>query len=146
MNLKTVTAVTASALLAAACTGNAAGPQDDVDTVAVVPAAQVAPVSFDAANVQTVSNGDTAVEDGLDDALAAYTSFLEAYTALTADETVLGADVDDTTAAGDYVAEQLAVFGELGFSDVIIRTMMGVPQEEAVRSIELAGEVARALA
>ena len=46
----------------------------------------------------------------------------------------------------DDVAEQLAVFGELGFSDVIIRTMMGVPQEEAVRSIELAGEVARALA
>ena len=46
----------------------------------------------------------------------------------------------------DDVAEQLAVFGELGFSDVIIRTMMGVPQDEAVRSIELAGEVARALA
>ncbi len=46
----------------------------------------------------------------------------------------------------DDVAEQLAVFGELGFSDVIIRTMMGVPQDEAVRSIELAGDVARALA
>ena len=45
----------------------------------------------------------------------------------------------------DDVAEQLAVFGELGFSDVIIRTMAGVPQDEAVRSIELAGEVARAL-
>lgn len=46
----------------------------------------------------------------------------------------------------DDVAEQLAVFAELGFDDVIIRTMMGVPQDEAVRSIELAGEVARRLA
>ena len=46
----------------------------------------------------------------------------------------------------DDVAEQLAVFGELGFSDVIVRTMTGVPQDEAVRSIELCGEVARALA
>jgi alkanesulfonate monooxygenase SsuD/methylene tetrahydromethanopterin reductase-like flavin-dependent oxidoreductase (luciferase family) len=46
----------------------------------------------------------------------------------------------------DDVAEELAVFGDLGFTDVIVRTMMGVPQDEAVRSIELCGEVARALA
>ncbi len=45
----------------------------------------------------------------------------------------------------DDVAEQLAVFGDLGFTDIIIRTMMGVPQDEAVRSIELAGEVRSAL-
>ncbi len=48
-------------------------------------------------------------------------------------------DVDD-------VAAQLAVFADLGFTDVIIRTMVGIPQDEALRSIELAGEVARALA
>lgn len=46
----------------------------------------------------------------------------------------------------DDVAAQLAVFGDLGFDDVIVRTMTGVPQDEAVRSIELCGEVARALA
>lgn len=46
----------------------------------------------------------------------------------------------------DQVTEQLSVFADLGFTDVIIRTMMGVPQPEAVRSIELAGEVARNLA
>jgi alkanesulfonate monooxygenase SsuD/methylene tetrahydromethanopterin reductase-like flavin-dependent oxidoreductase (luciferase family) len=40
----------------------------------------------------------------------------------------------------DGVAEQLAVFGELGFTDVIIRTM-SVPAREAIRSVELAGEV-----
>ena len=40
------------------------------------------------------------------------------------------------------VAEQLSVFGELGFTDVIVRTMVGVPQGEAVRSIELCGDVA----
>lgn len=42
----------------------------------------------------------------------------------------------------DHVAEQLTVFAELGFTDVIIRTMTPVPQPEAVRSIELAGRVA----
>lgn len=46
----------------------------------------------------------------------------------------------------DDVAEQLAVFRDLGFTDVIIRTMADVPQDEAVRSIELCGDVARALA
>lgn len=46
----------------------------------------------------------------------------------------------------DAVAEQLSVFADLGFTDVIIRTMVGVPQDEAVRSIELAGDVARSLA
>ncbi|WP_436795372.1 LLM class flavin-dependent oxidoreductase [Actinospongicola halichondriae] len=46
----------------------------------------------------------------------------------------------------DAVTEQLAVFAGLGFTDVIIRTMVGIPQDEAVRSIELAGDVARALA
>ncbi|HLY81329.1 MAG TPA: LLM class flavin-dependent oxidoreductase [Acidimicrobiales bacterium] len=40
----------------------------------------------------------------------------------------------------DAVAEQLAVFGELGFTDVIIRTMPA-PVEASVRSVELAGEV-----
>jgi alkanesulfonate monooxygenase SsuD/methylene tetrahydromethanopterin reductase-like flavin-dependent oxidoreductase (luciferase family) len=45
----------------------------------------------------------------------------------------------------DQVAEQLAVFADLGFTDVIIRTMTPVPQPEAVRSIELAGRVAEHL-
>jgi alkanesulfonate monooxygenase SsuD/methylene tetrahydromethanopterin reductase-like flavin-dependent oxidoreductase (luciferase family) len=45
----------------------------------------------------------------------------------------------------DGVAEQLAVFGELGFTDVIVRTMT-VATEAAVRSVELAGEVQRRLA
>ncbi len=40
----------------------------------------------------------------------------------------------------DSVAEQLAVFAELGFTDVIIRTMTA-PPEAARRSVELAGEV-----
>jgi alkanesulfonate monooxygenase SsuD/methylene tetrahydromethanopterin reductase-like flavin-dependent oxidoreductase (luciferase family) len=40
----------------------------------------------------------------------------------------------------DTVAEQLAVFGELGFTDVVIRTMTVAP-DAAVRSVELAGEV-----
>ena len=43
------------------------------------------------------------------------------------------------------VAEQLAVFGELGFTDIIVRTMTA-PLEESVRSVELAGEVARLVA
>ena len=42
----------------------------------------------------------------------------------------------------DRVAERLAEFAELGFDEVVIRTMIGVPQAEAVRSIELAGVVA----
>lgn len=46
----------------------------------------------------------------------------------------------------DDVAEQLAPFAGYGFTDVIVRTMVGVPQDEAVRSIELCGEVARRLA
>lgn len=45
----------------------------------------------------------------------------------------------------DQVAEQLSAFAELGFTDVIVRTMMGIPQNEAVRSIELCGDVARLL-
>lgn len=44
----------------------------------------------------------------------------------------------------EHVAEQLAPYAEIGFTDVIVRTMT-VPQPEAVRSIELAGEVARLL-
>ena len=48
------------------------------------------------------------------------------------------------------VAEQLAVYGDLGFTDIIIRTMAPLPAElgpdAAVRSVELAGEVRRALA
>ncbi len=48
------------------------------------------------------------------------------------------------------VAEQLAVFGELGFTDVIIRTMAPLPAEfgptGASRSVELAGEVRSLLA
>ena len=40
----------------------------------------------------------------------------------------------------DSVAEQLSVFGDLGFTDVIIRTMP-VPLDASVRSVELAGEV-----
>jgi alkanesulfonate monooxygenase SsuD/methylene tetrahydromethanopterin reductase-like flavin-dependent oxidoreductase (luciferase family) len=40
----------------------------------------------------------------------------------------------------DGVAEQLAAFAEIGFTDVIIRTMAG-PGDASVRSVELAGEV-----
>jgi alkanesulfonate monooxygenase SsuD/methylene tetrahydromethanopterin reductase-like flavin-dependent oxidoreductase (luciferase family) len=40
----------------------------------------------------------------------------------------------------DAVAEQLAVYGEQGFTDVVIRIMQG-PLAAMVRSIELAGEV-----
>jgi alkanesulfonate monooxygenase SsuD/methylene tetrahydromethanopterin reductase-like flavin-dependent oxidoreductase (luciferase family) len=40
----------------------------------------------------------------------------------------------------DGVAEQLAVYGEQGFTDVIIRIMQG-PLDAMVRSVELAGEV-----
>jgi alkanesulfonate monooxygenase SsuD/methylene tetrahydromethanopterin reductase-like flavin-dependent oxidoreductase (luciferase family) len=48
----------------------------------------------------------------------------------------------DAVAYGDpdAVAEQLAVFGEAGFTDVIIRTMTA-PTDATVRSVELAGEV-----
>lgn len=44
----------------------------------------------------------------------------------------------------DSVAEQLAPFGELGFTDVIVRTM-AVPADVAMRSVELVGEVAARL-
>jgi alkanesulfonate monooxygenase SsuD/methylene tetrahydromethanopterin reductase-like flavin-dependent oxidoreductase (luciferase family) len=40
----------------------------------------------------------------------------------------------------DGVAEQLAVFGDLGFTDVIIR-IMPAPLDATVRSVELAGDV-----
>lgn len=46
----------------------------------------------------------------------------------------------------EHVAERLAAFAGLGFSDVVIRTMVGVPQDEALRSIELAARVADLLA
>jgi alkanesulfonate monooxygenase SsuD/methylene tetrahydromethanopterin reductase-like flavin-dependent oxidoreductase (luciferase family) len=50
----------------------------------------------------------------------------------------------------DSVAEQLSVFRELGFSDIIIRTMAPVPSEmgpdAASRSVELAAEVRSRLA
>ena len=42
------------------------------------------------------------------------------------------------------VAEQLAVFGEIGFTDIIVRIMTAGP-DETVRSVELAGEVQRQL-
>ncbi len=42
------------------------------------------------------------------------------------------------------VAEQLAPFGELGFTDIIIRTM--TRGESAVRTVELAGELGAILA
>ncbi len=45
----------------------------------------------------------------------------------------------------ESVAEELAVFGEIGFTDVTIRTM-AVPQDAAVTSIELAGRVRQLLA
>jgi alkanesulfonate monooxygenase SsuD/methylene tetrahydromethanopterin reductase-like flavin-dependent oxidoreductase (luciferase family) len=48
------------------------------------------------------------------------------------------------------VAEQLAVFGDIGFTDIIIRTMAPLPSElgpdAAVRSVELAAEVRKELA
>jgi alkanesulfonate monooxygenase SsuD/methylene tetrahydromethanopterin reductase-like flavin-dependent oxidoreductase (luciferase family) len=40
----------------------------------------------------------------------------------------------------DAVAEQLAVFADLGFTDVIIR-IMPVPLDATIRAVELAGEV-----
>jgi alkanesulfonate monooxygenase SsuD/methylene tetrahydromethanopterin reductase-like flavin-dependent oxidoreductase (luciferase family) len=50
----------------------------------------------------------------------------------------------------DSVAEQLAGFGDIGFTDVIIRIMGPLPAElgagAAVRSVELAGEVRALLA
>lgn len=49
----------------------------------------------------------------------------------------------------DSVAEQLAVFGELGFTDVIVRTMYPLPPGSgaaAERSVELTGEVRSRLA
>jgi alkanesulfonate monooxygenase SsuD/methylene tetrahydromethanopterin reductase-like flavin-dependent oxidoreductase (luciferase family) len=48
------------------------------------------------------------------------------------------------------VAEQLSVYPDLGFTDIIIRTMVPLPAElgpdAVVRSVELAGEVQRLLA
>jgi len=50
----------------------------------------------------------------------------------------------------DSVAEQLSVFGDLGFTDIIIRTMSPLPPEigpeGASRSVEWAGEVRALLA
>jgi alkanesulfonate monooxygenase SsuD/methylene tetrahydromethanopterin reductase-like flavin-dependent oxidoreductase (luciferase family) len=50
----------------------------------------------------------------------------------------------------ESVAEQLSVFGELGFTDIIIRTMAPLPPEmgadAAARSVELADEVRSKLA
>ncbi len=43
------------------------------------------------------------------------------------------------------VAEQLAPFGDMGFTEVIIRVMSASP-EETVRSVELAGQAQRLLA
>ena len=52
----------------------------------------------------------------------------------------------EAVAIGDpeHVAEQLAPYKEMGFTEVVIRTMT-VPQPEALRSIELAGRVAELL-
>jgi alkanesulfonate monooxygenase SsuD/methylene tetrahydromethanopterin reductase-like flavin-dependent oxidoreductase (luciferase family) len=58
----------------------------------------------------------------------------------------------EAVAYGDpeTVASQLAVYGELGFTDVIVRTMGPLPAELGpdadARSVELAGEVQRLLA
>jgi alkanesulfonate monooxygenase SsuD/methylene tetrahydromethanopterin reductase-like flavin-dependent oxidoreductase (luciferase family) len=50
----------------------------------------------------------------------------------------------------DSVAEQLSVFGDMGYTDIIIRTMSPLPPdigpEAASRSVELAGEVRSLLA
>lgn len=50
----------------------------------------------------------------------------------------------------ESVAEQLSVYGDLGFTDVIIRTMAPLPPElgtdAAARSVELAGDVRSRLA
>jgi alkanesulfonate monooxygenase SsuD/methylene tetrahydromethanopterin reductase-like flavin-dependent oxidoreductase (luciferase family) len=50
----------------------------------------------------------------------------------------------------ESVADQLSVFGDLGFTDIIIRTMSPLPPEigpeDASRSVELAGEVRALLA
>jgi alkanesulfonate monooxygenase SsuD/methylene tetrahydromethanopterin reductase-like flavin-dependent oxidoreductase (luciferase family) len=50
----------------------------------------------------------------------------------------------------DSVAEQLSVFGALGFTDIIIRTMSPLPPqmgaEAAARSVELAADVRSRLA
>jgi alkanesulfonate monooxygenase SsuD/methylene tetrahydromethanopterin reductase-like flavin-dependent oxidoreductase (luciferase family) len=50
----------------------------------------------------------------------------------------------------ESVAEQLSVFGDLGFTDIIIRTMAPIPSEigpdAAARSVELAAEVRARLA
>ncbi|MGH9087070.1 MAG: LLM class flavin-dependent oxidoreductase [Acidimicrobiales bacterium] len=48
----------------------------------------------------------------------------------------------EAVAYGDpeSVAEQLAVYAALGFTDIVVRTM-SVPADAAVRSVELAGEV-----
>ncbi|MGH9087033.1 MAG: hypothetical protein ACRDYZ_02830, partial [Acidimicrobiales bacterium] len=40
----------------------------------------------------------------------------------------------------ETVAEPLAVYAALGFTDIVVRTM-SVPADAAVRSVELAGEV-----
>jgi alkanesulfonate monooxygenase SsuD/methylene tetrahydromethanopterin reductase-like flavin-dependent oxidoreductase (luciferase family) len=40
----------------------------------------------------------------------------------------------------DGVAEQLSVYGDLGFTDIIIRTMPA-PARDAIRSVELTGQV-----
>jgi alkanesulfonate monooxygenase SsuD/methylene tetrahydromethanopterin reductase-like flavin-dependent oxidoreductase (luciferase family) len=40
----------------------------------------------------------------------------------------------------ESVAEQLAPYADMGFTDIIIRTMT-VPADAAVRSVQLAGEV-----
>ena len=45
----------------------------------------------------------------------------------------------------EQVAEQLAPFAALGFTDIVIRTMNSIDQPDAVRSVELSGEVRRLL-
>jgi alkanesulfonate monooxygenase SsuD/methylene tetrahydromethanopterin reductase-like flavin-dependent oxidoreductase (luciferase family) len=58
----------------------------------------------------------------------------------------------EAVAYGDpeSVAEQLSVFGDLGFTDIIIRTMAPIPShlgpDAAARSVELAAEVRALLA
>ena len=63
-----------------------------------------------------------------------------------------GGSIAEAVAYGDpdSVAEQLSVFGDQGFTDIIIRTMAPLPPEmgadAAARSVELAAEVRSRLA
>lgn len=83
---------------------------------------------------RTALRKDVFIADDHASAVATGGALLDAgYRGMTRDQVVVGGP--------DQVAEQLARFAEIGFTDVIIRTMT-VPQPDALRSIELAGRVA----